>query len=149
VHGIVAVTALDALRANRDDSVAKRVFEQHKADLGFGLLLKKYVVDVSTPATPAMIERAVNDTVPRVTPCSGPSASWWDLGFAMLAAVWPGVLEHTESWRHAAALAAEMGAVDAARPLDCLRARAGLLPSTAASRGRFTACCPHTCRFPR
>jgi cytochrome d ubiquinol oxidase subunit I len=39
----------------------------YKADLGFGLLLKKYVADVNQ-ATPAIIDKAVNDTVPRVTP---------------------------------------------------------------------------------
>jgi cytochrome d ubiquinol oxidase subunit I len=83
VHGIVAVNALDALRANREDSVAKRVFEAHKADLGFGLLLKKYVVDVNA-ATPAIIERAVNDTVPRVTPMFWAFRIMVGLGFAML-----------------------------------------------------------------
>jgi cytochrome d ubiquinol oxidase subunit I len=82
-RGIVAVNALEALRANREDGVAKRVFEEHKADLGFGLLLKKYVVDVNT-ATPAIIERAVNDTVPRVTPMFWAFRIMVGLGFAML-----------------------------------------------------------------
>ena len=65
--GILAVTALETLRRHRDDPAARAAFERHQADLGFGLLLKKYVVDVRT-ATPAVIERAVNDTVPRVAP---------------------------------------------------------------------------------
>ena len=82
-RGIVAVNALEALRANREDGVAKRVFEEHKADLGFGLLLKKYVVDVNT-ATPEIIERAVNDTVPRVTPMFWAFRIMVGLGFAML-----------------------------------------------------------------
>lgn len=84
VRGIVAVNALEALRANRDDTVALKVFERHKADLGFGLLLKKYVVDVNQ-ATPEIIERAVNDTVPRVTPMFWSFRIMVGLGFAMLA----------------------------------------------------------------
>ena len=84
LRGIVAVNALDALRGQRDDVVAKQVFERHKADLGFGLLLKKYVSDVNQ-ATPEIIERAVNDTVPRVTPMFWGFRIMVGLGFAMLA----------------------------------------------------------------
>ena len=83
INGIVAVTALEALRANRNDAAAKQVFEQSKADLGFGLLLKKYVVDVRQ-ATPEVIEKAVNDTVPRVTPMFWGFRIMVGLGFAML-----------------------------------------------------------------
>jgi cytochrome d ubiquinol oxidase subunit I len=83
LRGIVAVNALETLRASREDSIAKRVFEEHKADLGFGLLLKKYVVDVNT-ATHEIIERAVNDTVPRVTPLFWAFRLMVALGFAML-----------------------------------------------------------------
>lgn len=82
-QGIVAVNALDALRANRDDAIAKQIFERHKSDLGFGLLLKKYVADVNT-ATPEIIEKAVNDTVPRVTPMFWAFRIMVGLGFAML-----------------------------------------------------------------
>ena len=82
-RGIVAVTALEALRRNRGDLAAKEVFERHKADLGFGLLLKKYVVDVRT-ATPEIITRAVNDTVPRVMPMFWSFRIMVGLGFAML-----------------------------------------------------------------
>jgi cytochrome d ubiquinol oxidase subunit I len=83
-RGIVAVTALEALRKHRDDADAKAVFEQHQADLGFGLLLKKYVVDVRQ-ATPEMITKAVNDTVPRVTPMFWSFRAMVGIGFAMLA----------------------------------------------------------------
>ena len=82
--GVQAVAALEALRANPDDGAAKLAFERHQADLGFGLLLKKYVSDVSQ-ATPALIERAVNDTVPRVTPMFWGFRIMVGLGFAMLA----------------------------------------------------------------
>ena len=64
LSGIEAVTALERLRRQRDDTEAKARFEAHKADLGFGLLLKKYIVDVRQ-ATPEMIQKAVDDTIPR------------------------------------------------------------------------------------
>jgi cytochrome d ubiquinol oxidase subunit I len=83
VNGVVAVTALEALRKHRDDPAAKETFERHKADLGFGLLLKKYVVDVRQ-ATPEIIDRAVNDTVPRIAPMFWGFRIMVGLGFAML-----------------------------------------------------------------
>jgi cytochrome d ubiquinol oxidase subunit I len=65
--GILAVTSLERLRRNTNDAEAKTIFEAHKADLGYGLLLKKYVSDVSQ-ATPDMIAQAAHDTVPKVAP---------------------------------------------------------------------------------
>jgi len=82
-QGIIAVTALEALRKNRDDAQAKETFERHKADLGFGLLLKKYVVDVRE-VTPEMIQKAVDSTIPRVTPMFWSFRIMVGLGFAML-----------------------------------------------------------------
>ena len=84
VQGIQAVKALETLRAHRDDASAKAQFEKYKADLGFGLLLKKYVVDVNQ-ATPEIIDKAMNDTVPRVTPLFWSFRIMVGLGFAMLA----------------------------------------------------------------
>jgi len=84
VNGIVAVTALETLRQHRDDPVARQVFEAHMADLGFGLLLKKYVTDVRQ-ATPEMIDRAMHDTVPRVAPLFWSFRIMVGLGFLMLA----------------------------------------------------------------
>jgi len=78
--GIQAVTALEALRKDHGDQAALARFEQHKADLGFGLLLKKYIVDVSQ-ATPEMIQQAVDDTIPRVAPL------FWSFRI-MVALVW-------------------------------------------------------------
>jgi cytochrome d ubiquinol oxidase subunit I len=83
-RGIQAVIALEALRKHRDDKVALEAFERHKADLGFGLLLKKYVTDVRQ-ATPAIIDRAVNDTVPRVAPMFWSFRLMVGLGMLMLA----------------------------------------------------------------
>jgi cytochrome d ubiquinol oxidase subunit I len=82
--GIKAVTALEALRADRQDAAAKAQFETYKADLGFGLLLKKYVVDVRQ-ATPEMIQRAVDSTVPKVFPMFWAFRIMVGLGFLMLA----------------------------------------------------------------
>jgi cytochrome d ubiquinol oxidase subunit I len=72
VRGIQAVQALEACAAARRCGGAGPL-QEYKGDLGFGLLLKKYVADVR-PATPAMIDAPVDDTVPRVRRCSGPSA---------------------------------------------------------------------------
>ncbi len=86
VDGIAAVTALEALRKHRGEGEAdaRKAFEAHKADLGFGLLLKKYVVDVRQ-ATPAMIDLAVDDTIPRVMPMFWSFRLMVGLGFTMLA----------------------------------------------------------------
>lgn len=67
INGAKAVTALTALRKDTKNEALKVEFDKYKADLGYGLLLKKYTEDVSL-ATPEMIQKAVDDTVPRVTP---------------------------------------------------------------------------------
>ncbi|HBD20947.1 MAG TPA: cytochrome bd-I ubiquinol oxidase subunit CydA [Arenimonas sp.] len=82
--GIHAVSALEALRADPSDAEARTTFEAHKADLGFGLLLRKYVVDVRE-ATPAMIDQATDDTIPRVAPMFWSFRIMVGLGFLMLA----------------------------------------------------------------
>jgi cytochrome bd ubiquinol oxidase subunit I len=65
--GIEAVNALEAMRRDPQDATAKDTFKAHEKDLGYGLLLRRYTENVRD-ATPAMIEAAVMDTVPRVTP---------------------------------------------------------------------------------
>ncbi|BEV73526.1 MULTISPECIES: cytochrome ubiquinol oxidase subunit I [unclassified Paludibacterium] len=67
VDGQQAVIALEALRKAPDDPALRAAFEQHQANLGFGLLLKKYVADVRQ-ATPAIIDQAAWSTIPRVAP---------------------------------------------------------------------------------
>ncbi|MBI1174602.1 MAG: cytochrome bd-I ubiquinol oxidase subunit CydA [Sideroxydans sp.] len=79
--GMLAVSAMEELRKNKEDEAAKQVFEAHKQDLGFGLLLKKYTEDVSK-ATPEMIQHAVDDTVPRVAPMFWSFRVMVALGFA-------------------------------------------------------------------
>jgi len=82
--GIEAVTALEALRGNPQDAAAREIFERHKADLGFGLLLKKYAARVRD-ATPEQIQAAVDSTIPRVTPMFWSFRAMVGLAFLMLA----------------------------------------------------------------
>ena len=82
-NGVFAVKALEALRKNKNDTEALKVFDAHKVDLGFGLLLKKYIADVSA-ATPEMIQMAVDSTVPKVRPMFFGFRIMVALGFSML-----------------------------------------------------------------
>jgi cytochrome d ubiquinol oxidase subunit I len=66
-NGMLAYAALTRLKAGDTSPDARAAFDQHKADLGFGLLLKKYTPNV-VDATPAQIALAVSDTVPKVAP---------------------------------------------------------------------------------
>ena len=83
ITGMTAVGLLDQLRENPDDMAVKAQFDEVKKDLGFGLLLKKYTVDV-TQATPEMIQKAVDDTIPAVTPMFWSFRIMVGLGFLML-----------------------------------------------------------------
>ncbi|QID18316.1 cytochrome bd-I ubiquinol oxidase subunit CydA [Nitrogeniibacter mangrovi] len=84
VSGIEAVKALDAVRANPDDSAAAATLKQHQADLGFGLLLRKYVTSMDD-VTPEIIDRAAADTIPKVTPMFWAFRLMVALGFWFLA----------------------------------------------------------------
>ena len=63
--GIVAHSALQKLRADPADSAARTRFEAHRADLGYGLLLLRFVKDPAQ-ATPEQIDQAAWSTVPNV-----------------------------------------------------------------------------------
>ncbi len=78
--GIQAVIALEALRANPQDEAARATFAAHEKDLGYGLLVKKYVEDVRQ-ATPEIIAQAAHDSVPKVAPL------FWTFRFMVLAAL--------------------------------------------------------------
>jgi len=84
VSGIEAVSALGELRKDPGNAAARERFESHKADLGFGLLLRKYTADVRQ-ATPEMIDRTAADTIPRVAPLFWGFRIMVALAFAMLA----------------------------------------------------------------
>lgn len=66
-QGIIAYDALKKLQANPNDEVAKSTLKEHVPYLGYGLLLKKQLNDL-TQATPQQIEQAALSTVPNVTP---------------------------------------------------------------------------------
>ena len=63
--GVMAYDALQTLKTAPNDIVARGRFEMHRKDLGYGLLLKRYVADPRT-ATPAQVSKAAWDTVPDV-----------------------------------------------------------------------------------
>ena len=65
--GLVAYDALERLKANRNDTKVRVDLETHAHDLGYALLLKRYVSD-PRKADDAMIAKAAADTVPGVVP---------------------------------------------------------------------------------
>ncbi|GGY20562.1 cytochrome ubiquinol oxidase subunit I [Paludibacterium paludis] len=65
--GQVAYDALVKLRGGDRSSATHAQFDAHKADLGYGLLLKPYTTRV-VDASEAQIRAAVEDTIPMVAP---------------------------------------------------------------------------------
>lgn len=65
--GIQAYGALEILKSNPTDIVAKKTLDDHVSDLGYGLLLKTYT-DKVVDATPEQIHSAALDTIPNVAP---------------------------------------------------------------------------------
>lgn len=66
-NGQKAYIALQELRKNKNDHHATKQFEKYKADLGYGLLLKKYTTDLHK-VDESLIKKAAQDTVPNVLP---------------------------------------------------------------------------------
>ena len=64
-NGVRAYQAVETLNANPDDAAARAVFEETKRDLGYGMLLLRYVEDPAD-ADQATIEQAAWDTVPNI-----------------------------------------------------------------------------------
>jgi len=64
-NGMLAYDALERIKANPKDAAARADFDLRKADLGFALLLKRYVDDPRT-ASEEQIRKAAWDTVPSV-----------------------------------------------------------------------------------
>ncbi|WP_227817385.1 cytochrome ubiquinol oxidase subunit I [Nitrogeniibacter aestuarii] len=83
ISGIEAVKALEAVRADAGNETAKATLERHMDDLGFGLLLRKYVTSMDD-VTPEIIDKATADTIPRVTPMFWAFRVMVGLGFWML-----------------------------------------------------------------
>lgn len=85
-RGIVAVTALEALRKDPKNAEKLAYFKAVQADLGYGLLLKKYISDVRL-ATPEMKAQALRDAFPKVTPMFWTFRIMVAVAFAMLALI--------------------------------------------------------------
>jgi len=85
-RGIVAVTALEALRKDPKNPEKLAYFKAVQADLGYGLLLKKYISDVRL-ATPEMKAQALRDAFPKVTPMFWTFRIMVAVAFAMLALI--------------------------------------------------------------
>src|SRR5246127_737928 len=66
-NGLFAYEALEKIKQNRGDAQARKQLREHSADLGYALLLKRYVADPRT-ADAAAIARAASDTVPNIGP---------------------------------------------------------------------------------
>lgn len=82
--GVEAVKALNVLRHDASDPQALVLFETHKQNLGFGLLTRKYVADISQ-VTPEIMDKAAASTVPPVKPLFWTFRIMVLLGFSFIA----------------------------------------------------------------
>lgn len=82
--GIIGYDAVEKLKVNRADVQARATFEAHKQDIGFALLLKRYVHD-PRQATEQQILKASADTIPNVPVMFFLFRLMAGLGFAFIA----------------------------------------------------------------
>ena len=82
--GVKGVLALEAYKKDPNNVAAKSIMLQHKDNLGYGLLVKKYASDLNQ-VTPQMIRQAAHDTVPKVTPLFYSFRIMVALGFTFIA----------------------------------------------------------------
>jgi cytochrome bd ubiquinol oxidase subunit I len=83
-NGLIAYDALERLKKDKSDKAAREVLANHVQDLGYTLLVKRYVSDPRT-ADAATLLRAANDTVPKVTPMFWSFRVMVALGFYFIA----------------------------------------------------------------
>jgi cytochrome d ubiquinol oxidase subunit I len=81
--GMVAYESLQKLRAGDRGEATMKLFDAHKGDLGYGLLLKKYTPKV-VDANEGMIQKAANDSIPKVAPLFWTFRIMVASGFTML-----------------------------------------------------------------
>lgn len=65
--GLIAYNALVQYKTDRSNEAARNLFEKHVNDLGYALLLFKYMPDI-TKATDEQISFAATNTIPKVAP---------------------------------------------------------------------------------
>ena len=82
-NGMKAYADLQRMRAGQKDATTIASFEQHKEDLGYGLLLKKYTAKV-VDADEATIAKAARDSLPHVAPLFWSFRVMVACGFTML-----------------------------------------------------------------
>jgi cytochrome bd ubiquinol oxidase subunit I len=66
-NGMLAYAALQKMKEGSADTETRDVFDAHKADLGYGLLVKKFAPNV-VDATPDQIKAAAKSSIPPVAP---------------------------------------------------------------------------------
>jgi cytochrome bd ubiquinol oxidase subunit I len=79
--GMIAYEHLERLRNGQDTDANRAVFDDHKQDLGYGLLLKRYTANPAQ-ATEAEIRLAVRDSIPEVAPL------FWSFRVMVAAGMW-------------------------------------------------------------
>jgi cytochrome bd ubiquinol oxidase subunit I len=79
--GMIAYEYLQRLRGGEDTPYNRGAFEEHMDDLGYGLLLKRYV-DNPAEATEEQIQLAVKDSIPEVAPL------FWSFRVMVAAGFW-------------------------------------------------------------
>jgi cytochrome d ubiquinol oxidase subunit I len=82
--GMIAYENFEKLRAGDKSAPVKTAFDAHKKDLGYGLLLKRYV-DNPAKASEAQIKQAARDSIPYVPYLFWSFRIMVGLGFFMLA----------------------------------------------------------------
>ncbi len=85
-NGMQAYALLQKLRQGERSDALVQAFEAKKADLGYGLLLKRYTTNV-VDASAEQIRKAAEGTIPRVAPMFWAFRGMVGLGFAMLALI--------------------------------------------------------------
>lgn len=118
INGVQAVSLLDQLREDRTNPQTIAQFEKVKKDLGFGLLLKKYTDDV-TKATPEMIKKATDDTIPPIFPMFWSFRIMVGLGFLDVSHVCCGVMVERQRQLYAKTLVTALGILYVACTVDC------------------------------
>ncbi|MEA3274849.1 MAG: cytochrome ubiquinol oxidase subunit I [Pseudomonadota bacterium] len=79
--GMIAYDYLQRLRGGEDVPINRSMFEEHKADLGYGLLLKRYTENPAN-ATEEQIKQATKDSIPEVAPL------FWSFRVMVAAGFW-------------------------------------------------------------
>ncbi|WVD63612.1 cytochrome ubiquinol oxidase subunit I [Utexia brackfieldae] len=94
-NGMIAYDNLEKLRKGSQDPAVRQLFDKYKDDLGYGLLLQRFVHadNLTIPqATESQIQAAVNDSIPQVFPLYWSFRIMVALGFLLLigiaGAVW-------------------------------------------------------------